>query len=718
MPGETPAISATLLQQKLQHANALKQQMMRVQMEQGASDGFAQKAFEAQQAYLAEMAYEHHQGYLELAQKQGGIQAVKQFGQPVPTSNSAMSSQSSAFPQTYSPPVHAAPQGVSLSLGDEPGKASPAIQLPTQNRYAVYQQPDRPHQDSQTYRAPQQKPSQPLYQYVEVAPAAAAPVFQQASTPRQQNTNRPPARKPEAAASRTATYPASANRAPQVTLAQSATVERSRSQSAPVFPMMPKQKVHGPNDPYVLGEEPPVGLQDRIESLLAKPHFQSVSRGSSGSPQRRSRSMASRPTVATQAKPVQAAVHYQGPRGTQRLATRSRATAATRRSDAELRHAFEMEHRMQNAMKSRVEDVRQVAMTAPVQDPFNDQSSSSPISRFPSAQKYGSSTPAKQVSILTNRQELADTTENQFGGGQLNQTPIEDSTTRGSQDKTDDELKKIDEELARRMKEFENQEMQDDEEKARLQKIADELDKESAAPSDGGIGRSIVDQEMPEQEFRTKPIEKSCAEFRNELLNSSIRDISLDISPPASSVRDQYVAISRSWTDRNGQVVATGSMVDLRRGYVIIDGASGMLKIPYAKLSDADWAAISDYWRLPELCSVGNQGSATRNWVPQTFTWHASSLCHKPLFFENIQLERYGHTHGPFSQPVHSVAHFFVSLVSVPYQSAMTPANECQYALGFYRPGNCAPWLKDPIPFSLDGTRRQALITTGAAFIP
>lgn len=226
-------------------------------------------------------------------------------------------------------------------------------------------------------------------------------------------------------------------------------------------------------------------------------------------------------------------------------------------------------------------------------------------------------------------------------------------------------------------------------------------------------------QQDPEQdEARSKAPIESCDDFRQRLLGGSIRDIALDMSPPPSRIRDQFVAISRSWTDRLGNVIVTGTMVDLRRGYVIIDAGTGLQKIPYGKLSDADWSAVSEYWQIPELCSVGNTIAPTRSWIPQTVTWHASALCHKPLYFENRQLERYGHSHGPVLQPIHSTAHFFVSLFTLPYQTAIHPPTECRYALGYYRPGNCAPWLKDPVPISLDGIRRQALIATGLAFIP
>ena len=81
-------------------------------------------------------------------------------------------------------------------------------------------------------------------------------------------------------------------------------------------------------------------------------------------------------------------------------------------------------------------------------------------------------------------------------------------------------------------------------------------------------------------------------------------------------------------------------MIDLRRGYVIIESDLGTEKVPYAKLSDGDWSTISQFWQIPELCSAGNQENKARNWMPQTYAWQASALCHKPLYFENAQLER------------------------------------------------------------------------------
>ena len=98
-------------------------------------------------------------------------------------------------------------------------------------------------------------------------------------------------------------------------------------------------------------------------------------------------------------------------------------------------------------------------------------------------------------------------------------------------------------------------------------------------------------------------------------------------------------------------------------------------------------------------------------------TWKASNLCHKPLYFEEVNLERYGHTAGPILQPIVSSAHFFANIAVLPYKKGIHPPNECQYALGYYRPGNCAPWIVPPVPLSLRGAARQAAVMTAGFWL-
>jgi hypothetical protein len=99
------------------------------------------------------------------------------------------------------------------------------------------------------------------------------------------------------------------------------------------------------------------------------------------------------------------------------------------------------------------------------------------------------------------------------------------------------------------------------------------------------------------------------------------------------------------------------------------------------------------------------------------YTWKASALCHKPLYFEQVQMERYGHAWGPFMDPVISGAHFFATLPILPYKMGIEPPQECIYALGYYRPGSCAPYMIEPFPLSPKGALIEAGAVTGAILI-
>jgi hypothetical protein len=121
---------------------------------------------------------------------------------------------------------------------------------------------------------------------------------------------------------------------------------------------------------------------------------------------------------------------------------------------------------------------------------------------------------------------------------------------------------------------------------------------------------------------------------------------------------------------------------------------------------------------FPFECSLdSDQWHSGRSWEQTTFLWKASALCHKPLYFEDPQLERYGHSFPPCCQPLISGAHFFTRLPVLPYCMGVEPPMECIYSLGHYRPGSCAPYMFEPIPISYRGALFQAGAVVGAAAV-
>jgi hypothetical protein len=154
--------------------------------------------------------------------------------------------------------------------------------------------------------------------------------------------------------------------------------------------------------------------------------------------------------------------------------------------------------------------------------------------------------------------------------------------------------------------------------------------------------------------------------------------------------------------------VARGKLVGVAYRSAIIEDESGKrIPIKLNQLGDDEQCFLAGWWSVPTECILGDANHPGRDWTATTMTWTASALCHKPLYFEEVQVERYGHTAGIF-QPAISGAHFFINIAVLPYKMGINPPNECQYALGYYRPGSCAPWMIPPIPLSIRGAATQA----------
>ncbi len=236
--------------------------------------------------------------------------------------------------------------------------------------------------------------------------------------------------------------------------------------------------------------------------------------------------------------------------------------------------------------------------------------------------------------------------------------------------------------------------------------------------------------EMPNRLDRYRAL--SCEDRRNLLKSNPISKVSLDVSPAFGEgmrgVRQQnedkrleFAAQSevRRWYGNNGELLATGRMIDLQHDNVVLDINGSERTLSLRDLSDVDSAYVGEAWGIPLSCGRGSFDFVGRSYVPSAAQWKASGLCHKPLYFEQPQLERYGHEIGPILQPIVSTAHFFGSIAVLPYKMGIHPPNECQHPLGYYRPGSCAPYMLRPIPWSLRGAAVQAGVVGGAvALIP
>ena len=85
-------------------------------------------------------------------------------------------------------------------------------------------------------------------------------------------------------------------------------------------------------------------------------------------------------------------------------------------------------------------------------------------------------------------------------------------------------------------------------------------------------------------------------------------------------------------------------------------------------------------------------GNMPRPWPTKVYQWEAAATRHQPLYFEEINAERYGYSCNWVFQPFVSTAHFFGTIPALPYLKATNCPSECQYTLGHYRAGSCPPY--------------------------
>ena len=122
-----------------------------------------------------------------------------------------------------------------------------------------------------------------------------------------------------------------------------------------------------------------------------------------------------------------------------------------------------------------------------------------------------------------------------------------------------------------------------------------------------------------------------------------------------------------------------------------------------------DYAAVA-------FRAVGDERVVNRYWGTTQFSWRPTALWHRPLYFEDVNLERHRRSFG-VAQPAVSAAHFFGNLVALPYQVVDQRPHECIYSLGYCRPGNCVAYHRNRRPLSLAGGVGEAAAVVGLMFL-
>ena len=195
--------------------------------------------------------------------------------------------------------------------------------------------------------------------------------------------------------------------------------------------------------------------------------------------------------------------------------------------------------------------------------------------------------------------------------------------------------------------------------------------------------------------------------------NSKIRSVGATYAPEA-----QKKAVSQAqYAEAIPEPATSQSLFGVEMDKPYNDACPDPHDMP--SIIDLPYKVIPTPGAFPENCPLPDEAFQRKAPTPITFTWKASSLCYKPLYFEDVQLERYGHYCHPLLQPIVSRARFLIQVPLLPYNIGVNLPNECIYDLGYYRPGNCAPSMLEPIPISLRGGLFEAGAIVGtAALIP
>jgi hypothetical protein len=115
--------------------------------------------------------------------------------------------------------------------------------------------------------------------------------------------------------------------------------------------------------------------------------------------------------------------------------------------------------------------------------------------------------------------------------------------------------------------------------------------------------------------------------------------------------------------------------------------------------------------RLPDPMPLPYGPDREAGWSVKTKHWVAPVYCHQPTYYEDVMLEHHGHERCVALQPVLSGARFYTGIFFTPYLATLRPPLQDIPSTGHYRPGSCAPALRQRAPYDPTAMKVQAAAT-------
>jgi hypothetical protein len=110
-------------------------------------------------------------------------------------------------------------------------------------------------------------------------------------------------------------------------------------------------------------------------------------------------------------------------------------------------------------------------------------------------------------------------------------------------------------------------------------------------------------------------------------------------------------------------------------------------------------------------------GRLIGQWGMTEQRWSATNLQYKPLYFEDVNLERYGYTSCRVMQPLISAARFFATIPALPYKMVLQRPCRPIFALGHHRSGSRVPWHWQRLPLQVRAGLVEAGVVVGLIFL-
>lgn len=121
--------------------------------------------------------------------------------------------------------------------------------------------------------------------------------------------------------------------------------------------------------------------------------------------------------------------------------------------------------------------------------------------------------------------------------------------------------------------------------------------------------------------------------------------------------------------------------------------------------------------RLPAPTGLPYGPDRQPGWSVTTKNWVAPTFCHYPTYYDDVMLEYHGHERCPPLQPLLSGGRFFTGIFFTPYLMTLQHPNQQVPNAGHFRPGTCAPGVRQRAPYDPTALKVQAAATASGVVL-